>query len=268
MAENNPRYYNLYPTRERNNQFTLLWLPLIPKGEWVAPFSCLSGLEKISQHDQTSRLLGIDRFLAAVSADTDFPVKLLDDSNSIRNIHAWRQSPYRLSVHLLNQGACGFALGEIPPRWPKVFHTPCCKHTVHRQCWMSEILFLMLHRTALSAMCSLWPGYWVLGWGQKGNLQDQWHQQICVLWCRYHLLCKMQFLSQTPPNAECVTAFSTPMVPFIQTFVGLLIIFLPDEREEIIKSKGGWERITGTPLQYISNDWGVLGGRLQFQIPV
>ena len=34
----------------------------------------------------------------------------------------------------------------------------------------------------------------------------------------------------------------------------LWIIFLPDEREEITKSGGGWKRITDIPLQYISND--------------
>lgn len=127
---------------------TSVWLPLIPKGEWVAPFSRLPGLEKISQHDQTSRLPRDRQILSSSICWYSLSCSTLKQFQPNQKHPCLSPVPYWLSVHLLNKGACGSALGEIPSWQPKVFHIPCCKCTVHRPCWINESLFLMFHRTA------------------------------------------------------------------------------------------------------------------------
>ena len=89
-------------------------------------------------------------------------------------------------------------------------------------------LSFMFHRTASSAVCSLLWGYWVLGWGHKGETYEfsKAHRFVhcggmptsfarCSS-CHRHI-----------QYAECVTAFSTKMEPLIQLlFICLLVSVL------------------------------------------
>ena len=64
---------------------------------------------------------------------------------------------------------------------PKVFHMLWCKHMVHSWCWTNESLSSMLHRTAPSAVCSLFWGYWVLGRGRKGDVSSVRQTSLCIV---------------------------------------------------------------------------------------
>jgi len=157
--------------------------------------------------------LGIDRFLAAVSADTNIPTELLDNSNPIRHVRARLRSSYCLSVHLSNTvhggtcGACGFALDEILPRRPDVFRMPCCKRTVHRRCWTDE-------RICPSCCTGLLPMPCVVCrediecWG--GDTREVYefskaHRFVCC-GADAPLICEMPFLSRVTQNVEHVIA--------------------------------------------------------------
>ena len=158
-------------------------------------------------------------------------------------------SSYQLSGHLLNKvhaGACGareFVLGKIPQQWPELFHTSCCFKVLYidHAGQVSEVV-LMHHRTALSAMCSLRSGYWVLGWGAQG---DQLGQQICVT-------CKRKFCSQSHPKCPVCDCFLNSNGTLHTDLCGAVdYIFARPERGGT-KSGGRWERITGTTATWTS----------------
>lgn len=193
--------------------------------------------------------LGIHRFLAVVSADTHFPVQLLGNSNPIRNIHACHQSPYWLSVHLLNKRSTWFCA-----RWDSTLTTQSVPHALLQMYCTQTMLDeweLVPHAPQDCSLCHVQFVTRLLsaGVGAQGKLTRSVRPNrfvCCGAVTTSFVKCSSSH--RHIQNAECVTAFSTSMAPFIQTFVGLWIIFFArqerDTREScMIDAIGGKNQI-------------------------
>jgi len=119
------------------------------------------------------------------------------------------------SMEVRTCGACGFALDEILPRRPDVFHMPCCKRTVHRRCWTDE-------RICPSCWTGLLPMPCVVCWEDiecwGGDTREVYefskaHRFVCC-GADARLICKMQFLSQSRPKCRACDCYLNPNTSF------------------------------------------------------
>ena len=211
-------------------------------------------MEKAIQHAPTGRLSWNRSF---PSSSIYIPIELLDNSNPIRHVRAHLQSSYRLSVHLSNTvhggtcGACGFALAEIPLQRPDVFRMPCCKCTVHRCCWTDE-------RTCPSCCTGLLPMPCVVCWEDiecwGGDTREVYefskaHRFVCC-GADTHLICKMQFLSESRPKCRACDCYLNPNRTLHSDFCGAAdyIFARRERRKNQIRRRMGRDYTFDPPL--------------------